>query len=143
MTDKPTWLMKLSKEVFKIGIKYFDHEYAIEKIWNPKDMQKSMKASFKKYGTPFAESWFKPHITLAVFNDKRTMDKAVSKIKIKNFSFVVAGLALCALGENKSCQNIIKNFAFKKIIGARERRFSVMVAMAIVDRGPRRELPER
>ena len=110
MTDKPKWLKKLYLRVIKKTLKYFDWNYGVEKLWR----EKSSKTigNIKKYGTPLVGRHFMPHITLAVFKNDEDMIKGSNKLKFKKYTFKPKSIYICELGENHSCQKIVKEIHF-------------------------------
>ena len=112
MTNKPEWLKKLYLKVIKNTLKYFDWDYGIEKLWHAKKMPKTRRKILKRYGTPIFGHYFIPHITLGVFKDDKNMVKTFNKLRSKKYGFKVKSIFVCQLGEDHSCQRIIKQIYF-------------------------------
>lgn len=111
-TDKPRWLKKLYLRVIKKTLKYFDWSYGVEKLWHVEKSSKTMRKNVKKYGTPMVGRYFIPHITLGVFKNDEDMTKGFKKLKFKKYTFKPKSIYICELGENHSCQKIVKEIHF-------------------------------
>src|SRR5689334_22220853 len=74
MTNKPAWLRKLHLDVVHQTERYFDWDYGVDELWRfdylPAQLKVRAKAYLRKYGSPFIDATFRPHITLTSFEDK-------------------------------------------------------------------------
>lgn len=111
-TDKPEWIKKLYLKIIKKTLKYFAWNYGLEETWNVAKQSKLLTKNFKKYGTPMFGRYFMPHITLGVFRDDKDIIKAFSELRLKKYTFEVKSIFVCELGENHSCQRIVKKIDF-------------------------------
>lgn len=112
MTDRPKWLKELYLKIIKNTSKYFDWDYGVEEIWHTDKLPKIMQKNIKKYGTPMVGKYFIPHITLGVFQNEKDMIRGYNKLKLKKYNFKPKSIYVCELGENHSCQKIIKEIHF-------------------------------
>ena len=112
MTDKPGWIRKLYLKTIRRTLKYFDWDYEVEKIWHSNKLPKLMQTNLKKYGTPMVGRYFAPHITLGVFRNEKDLIESFNKLKLKKYDFKPNSIYICELGENHSCQKILKEISF-------------------------------
>lgn len=107
-TDKPKWLQKLHLRILKNILPYFDWDYGAEKLWNINELTKGEKDSFKTYGTPMVERYFRPHVTLGKCPDIQQRKALIKKLYTPKLTFPVQSIYICELGTSFSCQSIIE-----------------------------------
>ncbi len=112
MTNKPKWLKNLHLKIIKGTLKYFNWDYGIEKLWNLDHWSKLMQKNIKQYGTPLVGRYFMPHITLGVLNDKKGVVKFFNKLKLKKYKFNPVCIYVCEIGEDHTCQKIVRKIRF-------------------------------
>ncbi len=106
---KRPWLKKLQMKVVNNLVPYFDWKVGPDKLWNLNILSSVHKKTTRKYGTPFVGKTWHPHLSLAYFPPNISRP-ALSNLKIKKTEFVPEYLAVCALGEDYTCQKIIARF---------------------------------
>jgi 2'-5' RNA ligase len=87
MTENPSWLRKLHREVVRKTNPYFDPEHE----------------------APLRGMPFKPHITLTSFDDKNVVD-GIPPLTFKAASFRVDAIHICELGPSHTCHRIVARF---------------------------------
>lgn len=112
MTDKPKWLKNLYLKIIKRTLKYFNWDYGVERLWNTDHWPKPMQKNIKQYGTPMVGRYFLPHITLGTLNDKKNVARFFNKLKLKQYEFKPIGVYICELGEDHTCQKIVRKICF-------------------------------
>ncbi len=112
MTDKPSWLVRLHKEIVKNTSPFLDFDYGVESYWHteylPLRLRAEARSNLRKFGSPLIHHVFRPHITLTSLPNNRVARGV--RLPLEPLSFTVAEIAICELGPHHTCQRTIAKF---------------------------------
>lgn len=101
--SRPRWLLNLHREILKETFKFQDPAFPARRVWMEYDSA-AAKRNIKRYGSPYVDRLFQPHITLTVLEQKVP---DLKNIKTKKESFQVHSVSVYQLGPHHTCHKKI------------------------------------